>query len=188
MSRFLSLILISVFMISCDKEMESTTEIDDANPFKDEVAFNGLTMDGSDYKTPNAFVLVWESSDTSSANFDGYFTDGEYNKLSNDLRVKEFSITVYFDLNSTSLTKLSPGVYTFENNNVRKPGIFNSSSQIRTFIKNKTEKYNITDGTVTIKEKYGFILIEYNLILNGKIEVSGQYTGPIDFIYPRSGL
>jgi hypothetical protein len=183
-SKIISLLpVFFLLLLSCEKEDDPILP-DDRNPFKDRVSFNGLMIDEKKYETPNAFLVFWPSSDSLSSDFDGYLTDGNFDKSSNDLRVKDFSIAVYFDFNSPSLTKLAAGKYSFISTNERKPGVFNSESQIRIYSNNKTEKLNITSGSVQIEENKGFILIEYELILNKVYEVKGQYTGVIDLKLP----
>lgn len=182
MKRLSVFLYIFLIVISCEKE-DDNLGIDN-NPFKDRIEYNGLEIDNVRYETPNAFLEIWGSNDSLSSNFDGYLTDGNYEKLINPPKVKDYSILVYFDLNSPSLTKLAPGTYLFVNSNERIPGIFNAASHIRIILNNKTEQYNITSGTITVEENKGYILLEYELVLNKAFEVSGQFTGLLDLKLP----
>ncbi len=157
---------------------------DDNNPFKDLVAFNGLEINEKKHETPNAFVEIWGENDSLSADYDGYLTDGEYDKLLNSPKIKDYSVMVYFDFNSPSLTQLSPGKYIFENSTERKPNVFNSTSHIRLISDNKTELLKITSGTVQIDISKGYILVEYELLINNELPVKGQYTGLIELKIP----
>lgn len=136
------------------------------------------------YETPNAFVEIWSSNDTLSADYDGYLTDGAYDSRLNPPKIKDYTVIVYFDLNSPSLSNLASGTYLFENTNERKPGIFNASSYIRIISNAKTELYNVTSGTVTIDEQKGYVLLEYELMVNKTVSVKGQYTGRIELKSP----
>lgn len=183
-SKIISLLpIFFLLFLSCEKEKDPILP-DERNPFKDRVLFNGLVIDEKKYETPNAFLVIWGKNDSLSSDYDGYLTDGSFDKLSKDLRVKDYSIAVYFDFNSPSLTKLAAGKYTFSNNTEKRPGIFNSESHIRIVTNNKTDFKKITSGSVIIEESMGFILIEYELVLNKEYEVKGQYTGVIDLELP----
>ena len=175
---------IIIFMFySCEKDIESDL-MADKNPFKDRGAFNGLEFLQEKYSTPNAFVEMWGINDSLSSDYDGYITDGKYDKLLNSPKIKDYSIMVYFDFNSPSLSRLEPGIYNFDNSLERKPGIFNSSSHIRIISGNQTELYNITSGSIHLEEKNGYILMEYELKVNNDIPVKGQYTGKAELKIP----
>ena len=175
MRSLIACIIISLFY-SCEKDIEPDLMVD-KNPYNDRVAFNGLEFLQEKFITPNAFVELWGMNDSLGSDYDGYLTDGKYDKLLNSPKIKDYSIIVYFDLNSPSLFRLEPGTYTFDNSLERKPGIFNASSYIRTFSGNITELYKITSGSFYIEEKNGYILLEYELKVNNDIPVKGQYTG-----------
>ena len=184
-SRIFCFIVISLFVfLSCEENSPSSIT-DKGNPFKDRISYNGLELKGEIYETPNAFIEIWTSSDTLSADYDGYITDGQYDNRLNPPKIKEYSVIVYFDLNSSSLTNLATGTYLFENSNERKPGVFNANSYIRVISNNKTELYNVTAGTVTIEESKGYILFRYDLTINKELNVKGQYTGLIELKNPK---
>ena len=176
--------MVSLIVFSCEKETSYSPQQDEKNPFKDKVAFNGFEFNNKKYETPRAFVEILGENDSLSADYDGYLTDGDYDRLLNTPRVKDYSVLVYFDLNShsPSLTKLASGKYTFENSYVRKPGIFNLGSFIRIVDNNKTEELKIQSGTVQVEESNGYILLEYELVLLLYMEspLKGQYTGRVD--------
>jgi len=184
-SRILYYIVISLFVFLSCEENSTSPITDENNPFKDKVGYNGLELKGKKYETPNAFVEIWSSSDTLSADYDGYLTDGTYDNHLNPPKIKDYSVIVYFDLNSPSLSTLATGTYLFENTNEKKPGIFNASSYIRIISNNKTDLYNVTSGTVTIDEQKGYILLEYELMVNKTLSVKGQYTGRIELKDPK---
>ena len=75
-------IILSFLLLSCEKEQDDTL-IDDNNPFKDQVTYNGLDINNKKYETPFAFVETWGKNDSLSSDYDGYLTDGKYDKLLN---------------------------------------------------------------------------------------------------------
>jgi len=178
----LIIIFTSVFY-SCEENSETPLP-EEKNPFLNQVSFIGFELKEKKYETPSAYIEIWSSNDTLSANYDGYLTDGEYDSKLNPPKIKEYSVIVYFDLNSPSLSELAEGTYLFENSNERKPGIFNASSYIRISSDNKTELYNVTSGTINIKEEKGFVLVEYELTVNKEFPVRGQYTGVVEIKNP----
>lgn len=171
-------------LTSCEEETAIVEEKE--NPFELEVGWNGFVFDGTSYDTPNAIIEFFgENIDTLTSNYDVSFTDGTYDPFYRV--VSDYSIFVYFDINSPSVEELSTGIYYFKKTPDRIPNIIGSA-----YIKvpNKSSDipyttYLIEGGTVEVSEADGFFLIEYFLKTvkdGGYVDIIGQYTGVFQLI------
>ncbi len=170
-------------LTSCEDKAPVVEEKE--NPFKPEVGWNGFGLDGVPYATPNAIIEIFgENIDTLSSDYDVSFTDGTFSPLIRD--VFDYSILVYFDVNSPALNELSTGTYYFENTPEREP---NKIVEAYVIISNDSTstitKYPIIEGIVQVSESNGFFLVEYSMktVKEGKIvDLTGQYTGIFQLI------
>lgn len=162
--------------ISCEKD--DNFPIDEKIPLELEQGFNGFIIDTSAYQTPNAFIEIWGvTTDSLSADYDISFTDGSFNY--NLRSITDYNLMVYFDANSPELDKLSPGTYTIESTDERKPNNI-VDAYIQIYNGDYVVKYYVYEGTVILSEQNGFYTIQYTLsvVINSKkVEVKGQYTG-----------
>ena len=184
---FITVLIVGLLTVltSCENEDSIPEKEEEENPFELEVGWNGFIMDETEFATPNAIIEIWGETDSLSADFDVYFTDGNFNPVYRT--VTDYSILIYFDANSPSLDELSTGVYYFENSPDREP---NKIVEAYIIVSNDTsiDKYPIIAGTVEVSEKDGFFLVEYLLKTNKDgqiIDVVGQYTGIFQLVDQR---
>ncbi len=175
-------------LTSCEEKKPVIEE--KINPFELEVGWNGFYLDGTSFDTPNAIIEIWGETDSLSADYDINFTDGTFNPIIRD--VFDYSILVYFDINSPILDELSTGSYYFENTPEREPNkIVEAFIQISNDSTLTTVKYPVIEGLVEVSEANGYFLVEYLLktVKDGEIvEVIGQYTGAFQLIDQTLGL
>ncbi len=147
------------------------------NPYTGLIGWNGFVFDTTRYQTPNAYVENWgENLDSLSADFDIKFTDGIFDSKLHDVR--DYTIMVYFDVNSPSSNHLSDGTYVVELTRERKPRNI-VEAWIELSAGDKIFKFMVTEGTVNIEQKDGYMLITYDAVLNNANRITGQYTGKI---------
>lgn len=186
--RIIITVLIGGFLTvltSCENEDPVPEEKE--NPYELEVGWNGFIMDETEFATPNAIIEIWGETDSMSADFDIYLTDGIFNPLIRS--ISDYSILVYFDANSPSLDELSTGVYNYDytDSPEREPNKI-VEAYIMIISDTSADKYQIIEGTIEVSEKDGFFLVEYILQANKDqeiIEVVGQYTGIFQLIDQR---
>lgn len=173
-----SLLIFLLPVFNACEEQTTEPEIEQENPFENNQDWNGFIIDEEAYATPNAIIEIWgENLDSLSSDYDITFTDGNFSYKSRS--VLDHSIMVYFDANSPSLNDLSPGIYTIENTNARKPGnIVEAYIQVQEGA--KIIKYPILGGEVEVTEENGFYMVDYRLktVVNKmEAEVIGHYHG-----------
>ncbi len=180
---FATLISFLLLVFNACEEQNTEPETEEENPFENNEDWNGFTINDEAYATPNAIIEIWgENLDSLSSDYDVTFTDGIFNYQSRS--VLDHSVKVYFDANSPSLDDLSPGIYTIENTNSRKPGnIVEAYIQIQegaTII-----KFPILGGEVEVTEQNGFYMVDYRLetvVDKMEAEVVGHYHGEYNII------
>ncbi len=185
-SLFLGFLLFSgLFFTSCEEDSVLQEE-EKINPFLKDGNWNGFAIQNRVYETPNAIVEIWgENLDSLSSDFDIHLTDGNFNT---QLRtVHDYSVKLYFDLNSPSLTKLSNGIYRYENTSARKP---NNIVEAYIEIQSDTRlfKYPVLEGEIQVESEGPFFKASYTILtmVNQYEElIEGQFTGSVVLIDQR---
>lgn len=179
------LLFAGLIFSSCEKEVEVPgTKM--TNPFLEEDLWNGFVIQDEKYETPNAIIEIWgENLDSLSSDFDIHLTDGIFNIQQRS--VQEYSVKLYFDLNSPSLSRLSDGVYIYENTSARKPNNI-VEAYIEIHSDGRIIKYPVLEGEVHIESSGLFFKANYTILtmVNRSEEfIEGQFTGSVVLIDQR---
>ncbi len=177
--------LLFSLLTACKKESPDRI-VDDARIPQLGTSWDGCSFRDTLFTTPKAFIEIWGINlDSLSANFDLSFTDGSYNSLLR--RVDDYSVKLYFDVNSPSFNMLSSGKYLIQDIDSRYP--YNVVEAYLLFIQSgKTFKYPVTTGFIELGMNKDEFLVRYDLsaFVNGiETPISGQYSGSVSVIDQR---
>ena len=160
---------------------------------EDTVKTNSFSFESKSYDTPKGFIEFYgPESDNKSANFDVFLASSEviYDVASDDYNTGANYDYVYIELNSSSLTELVSGTYTYDNidlemDELAKPNTFSYSSVgvdvVDETVDHEYSSDETTTGTVTVNKSGTTYEITYSVKLEGKMVV-GYYKGSLTAI------
>jgi len=157
---------------------------------------NSFSFQSKTYETPKGFIEFWgPESDNKSANFDILLVSAEvsYDAASDEYTTNPNYDYVYFELNSSSLTELVSGTYTYDNvdwelDELVKPNTF-SDAGVGVDVVDESESVDdeygsdeTTTGTVTVNKSGSTYEITYSVKLENNKMVEGYYKGTLTAI------
>lgn len=165
--RFFKIAFIAVLIVAGFSACKKDDKTDKQSVF---------TFNGANYETPKAYIVSYGPNNSESADFDLYLT-------SSNIAVKDgngFTGTgdgIYFDLNSSSLTELAAGTYTWSLD--RGPGTIVDGEVFLTYDFDTWtgDSYSVSDGTVKITVSGTTYEIDYSLTLANSQTITGYYKG-----------
>lgn len=174
-------IAVTVAFSGCSKDEETAAKT------------NSFSFESKTYDTPKGFIEFYgPESDNKSANFDIFLASSEvsYDAASDDYITNANYDYVYFELNSSSLTELVSGTYTYdfidwEMDELAKPSTYSYSSLgvdvVNESVDHEYSSDETTTGTVTVSKSGTTYEIIYSVKLEGKMVV-GYYKGSLTSI------
>jgi len=139
---------------------------------------SSFSYNGVNYETPNAYLVSYGATSTESADFDIYLTSSDVT-VNSGSGLTGTGDGIYMDLNSSSLTELADGTYTWSID--RAPNtIVNGAVLIAYNFGTLTgDSYVVTDGTIKITVSGTNYVIDYSLTLSNDQTVTGNYNGTL---------
>ncbi len=173
---------VTVAFSGCSKDEETTTKT------------NSFSFEGKTYETPKGFIEYWGSADDNkSGYFDVILTSSgvRYDAASDEYITDANYDYMYFELNSSSLTELVSGTYTYDYvdgdlGEMEKPSTFSDAGVGVDVVDDETTDTEYgndetTTGTVTVNKSGTTYEITYSVKLEGKM-VTGYYKGSLQAI------
>lgn len=174
-------IAVTVAFSGCSKDEETPAKT------------NSFSFESKTYDTPKGFIEFYgPESDNKSANFDILLvsSDVNYDAPSDEYTYSDNYDYMVFELNSSSLTELVSGNYTYDfwdmEDELAKPNTFSDAYVGVDVIDESTADHEYgsdetTTGTVTVTKSGTTYEITYSVKLEGKM-VEGYYKGSLTAI------
>lgn len=170
---FVLIFVLAVAIVGCEKD-------------KDEKE-NSFSYDSNSYDTPKGYIDVYGANeDNQSADFDVILCSSSISYNSTEEEYTGSGNVVYIDLNSSSLTELVSGTYTYDE--TRNPNTFVDAGiyidyDLATYTGTEYYYDENTTGTVTINKSGSTYEISYNFTLETGKNVEGYYKGTLETAY-----
>ncbi|BDD05174.1 hypothetical protein [Aureibacter tunicatorum] len=180
--KLLTLLFVFTLFSSCgdDKKEESTPK-------------NHFTYDGESYELTKGYLtLLGSNFNIEGAYFDIVLSSSTLSLNQKTEELTGFGHVIYLDLNSSSVTELSSGTYTFDseyfmsNFGLRSPntfvdGLIVMNGDAKTGAGDIYSVYEETKGTVKVAKSDEQYVIEFSFTVESGKKVEGIYTGPLKF-------
>ena len=170
---FVLIFVLAVAFIGCEKD-------------KDEKE-NSFSYDSNSYDTPKGYIDKYGANqDGQSADFDVILCSSSISYNSTEEEYTGLGNAVYIDLNSSSLTELVSGTYTYDEtrnqNTFVDAGIY-IDYDLATDTGTEYWTDDNTTGTVTINKSGSTYEITYSITLETGEKVEGYYKGTLETAY-----